>query len=445
MSKTTIVRGPKGSPHLFITTPTYTGKVDHSYIGSLLNTLPLLAKEGIGYDFHLLSYNCHVDDSRNAILREFLESDCTDLVFIDADVSWEPESLVKLAKHDRDIVAGVYPKRAQHDLDFPVHVEPGVELWTDKDGLVEVSGAPTGFMKIKRSVVEKMCEANKHRRYTSKGLGPDDRPYTIVFERTYEEGSRWSGDYSFCRKWKKMGGKIHVDPEMKLSHMGEVEFTGTLGDHWKEKHGLAAEEKVQSFHKAIDALKAGDSSTDIFVTLSNNWGNPNSAQIDALVACYDLAKNSEGPILEAGSGLTTLIMAIANPGVQVHCMEHEPIWGSRIKYLLAIHDIKNVTMHFGDLIETGRGKYYDTSTLPKENFSFVLCDGPPRKISNRSLLFELAQIKDAVVLMDDADDDFALAPIRKWSKEQGREVKVLGEKRRFAISHKINKEVSSAS
>jgi hypothetical protein len=437
MSKITHIRGAfSGSPRAFIATPTYTGKVDASYFSSLLKSLPLLEAAGIGYDSYLLSYNCHVDDSRNGILRDFLETDCTDLVFIDADVSWEPEDLVKLVKYDRDIVAGVYPKRSDKDLEFPVRVESGISLYSDKDGLVEVAGAPTGFMKIKRHVIEKFFEANKHRRFTGAGQGPESRPYTIVFERTYESGHRFSGDYAFCKQWQKMGGKVFVDPEMRLSHLGEVEFSGTLGDFWKEKHGVAQDTRERDFCQALTDLKSGDASDEVFFKLSKTWGNPNAAEVDALIACYELAKQSAGPILEAGSGLTTLIMAIANPSVQVHCLEHDPIWGSHTQYLLDIHGIKNVTIHFERLKEYESGRWYDTATLPKDPFSFVLCDGPPRKISNRNILYKTLseQIKGAVVLMDDADNDTATKGIRDWAKDLGREVKVLGGNRHFAVS-----------
>src|SRR5690606_1740714 len=118
--------------------------------------------------------------------------DCTDLVFLDADVSWNPDDLIKLIKHDRDVVAGVYPKRSSRDKDFPVHVLPGVALQADSDGLVEVAGAPTGFMKIKRHVLEKMWEKNEHRQFLGSGSKPGDPPYRIIFERTCEGGRRWS-------------------------------------------------------------------------------------------------------------------------------------------------------------------------------------------------------------------------------------------------------------
>ncbi len=419
----------------FIATPSYTGKVDNSYMFSLLQSIPKLEAAGIGFDHYLLSYNCHVDDGRNAIVRDFLLSDCTDLVFIDADVAWQADDLVKLIKHDRDVVAGVYPKRASHDLDFPVWVEPGTTLQADSDGLVEVSGAPTGFMKIKRHVLEQLVMANKHRQYMGKGTNAGNDPYTVVFERAIEDGHRWSGDYNFCRVWRKAGGKVFVDPYMYLSHIGEVDFSGTLGDHWRDKHGVTEKAKEQRFQNAIKDLKANTVTPSTFADLSAGWDNPFAATVDLLAACYYLAKESKGAILETGSGLTTIVMALANPNIHVHALEHESIWGSRLKLFLDMYDIKNVTVHFGALQNYGEGKWYDTSTLPKENFALALCDGPPRKISNRNLLWKNlgGQISGAVVLMDDADNEEALTPIKAWAAGLGREVKIMGTQRHFAV------------
>lgn len=442
MSKITHVKGAavNGGPHLFIATPTYTGKLDASYLFSLLYSIPRLQAAGIAFDHYVMSHNCHVDDARNGVLRDFMKTSCTDLVFIDADVSWEPEALVRLAQHDRDIVAGVYPKRSVVDESFPVHVAPGTTLQADSNGLVEVIGAPTGFMKIKRAVIEKFFEANKHRQFTGMGAEPGDMPHTIVFERTYTEGHRWSGDYNFCREWRNMGGKIFVDPEMNLTHLGEVEFSGTLGDYWRKKHGVESAQLDAKFELAIEALRDGNPSAADFLALSQKWNNPYSANIDLLSTCYHVAKESKGPILEAGCGLSSIVMALANPNVTVHTLEHDAVWASTLKLFSEQYGIKNIELHFAPLKEYGAGRWYDSSGLPKGlSFPLVLCDGPPRTISNRAILFdELGdQIKDSTVLVDDADDDAALEPLRTWSSAgEERGVKVFGSVRKFAISYK---------
>lgn len=431
-----------GPLKIFIAIPTYSGKLDGGLTHSLIESLALLEKEEIGYEFFTLSYNCHVDDARNAIVSRFLQSECDALVFIDADVSWKPESLVRLAKHDRDIVAGVYPKRCKHDLEFPVTVEPGVDLYADEDGLVSVTGAPTGFMKIKRHVLEKMVLKNKHRQYKNRISKPDDPVETIIFERTYENGNRYGGDIAFCRNWQKMGGKVFVDPEMKLTHTGEIHFSGTLGDFWREKHGVSGYERQVKFKKAIEQLRSGKCTEQDVNWLNEGWGsNPFSASSEMLAACYWMAKEAKGSILETGSGLSTIVMALANPDLTIHCMEHDILWASKLKYTMDIYGITNIKIHLNDLKEYQEGKWYDATTLPDESFSMAVCDGPPRRISNRSLFYKMMneKIKGATVLMDDADDEIALGPIRQWAKGHGRgEVEVLGSgNRRFAISRGI--------
>ncbi len=441
MAKVNYLKGAvrTASIRAFIATPSYTGKVDNSYMFSLLQSTKKLDAAGICFDHYQLNYNCHVDDGRNAIVRDFLLSDCTDLVFIDADVAWQADDLIKLIKYDRDVVAGVYPKRASHDLDFPVWIIPGSKLQADSDGLVEVAGAPTGFMKIKRHVLEKFVEANKHRQYMGNGSNSGNDPYTTVFERETADGHRWSGDYNFCRLWRKMGGKVFVDPEMHLSHIGEVDFSGTLGDHWKNKYGVTEKLKEEAFTSAINDLKHDTVTPQTFVDLCSGWANPYSVNVDLLAACYYIAKSpdkNDRSVLEMGSGLTTIVMALANPKAHIHSLEHDPIWGSRLKYFLEMYDIKNVTIHFGDLKHYEAGKWYDTSTLPKDKFSLALCDGPPRKISNRNLLWECLgdQLSDAIMLMDDADNDEAVNPMRSWASGLGRDVKILGSQRHFAVS-----------
>lgn len=432
------------SKKVFIATPTYSGKLDADYLYSLLYTVDKLRSHSVEFEHYVMSHNCHVDDSRNGILRDFLLSKCDELVFIDADVAWEPDALVKLIKHDRDVVAGVYPKRTLDDEQWPVRVGEGVTLQADKDGLVEVLGAPTGFMKIKRHVLEKLWSKNTNRQFYGQGDGPGDDPYRIVFERAYEDGHRMSGDYNFCHQWRKMGGKIYVDPELYLTHIGEVPFSGTLGHYWKRKHGVLALEKEANFKKAVDQLKTGEVTGKTWLDLARGWGNPFAADIELLASCYELAKRAEGPILETGTGLTTLVMAIANPKVQIHCLEHDPIWGSATKYRIDCFDIKNVTIHCHPLRDYDKGKWYDRTDLTTESFSLALCDGPPRRISNRSIFYDQMgdQIKNAVVVMDDADDEAAVKPFKDWAKTLGREVTVLGKRRYFAVSNKRKENVS---
>lgn len=417
---------------VFIAMPTGSGFLQCPAMQSLMQTQIVLSREGIAYEIMMEAGNCHVDDTRNSAVREFMKSDCTDLFFIDADVSFDPESVVKLLRYDRDLVAGVYPKK-QDDEDFPVSVAAGVELQADADGLVEVEGAPTGFMRIRRNVLEAMCEANKHRRYKGQGDGPDDPPYTILFERIYEAGRRFSGDYAFCRKWRQMGGKVFVDPELPFTHEGLKEWAGVLGDFWRKKHGVTQDR----YEEAIKRLRAGDDTPELFAWLYQGWDNPWSAPPSMLATVYHMAKKATGPILECGSGLTTLVIAMATEasGQKVLSLESDSAWASRITQELSRLGL-NAEVCCSPITEYAEKgskevafRWYDAPTI--DHVSLVVCDGPVRKYG-RSGLFKLLsdEIANADIVMDDTEDSTIKALLAEWAECKGKEIHDCG---RFSV------------
>lgn len=321
--------------------------------------------------------NCHVDDARNSLVREFLKTECTDFVFIDADVGFRPEDLLKLVSVDRDVIAGVYPKK-QDDTEFPVFVGSGVALHADDDGLVEVDAVPTGFLRIKRHVLETL--AGKAVGFIGQGGG--DVPYKIIFERLVADGRRWSGDYGFCRKWKAEGGKIYVDPEMVFSHTGQKTWFGTLGDHWRKVHGV---DRLR-FDEAVEALKSGSAEPEHFVALSKGWGNEWAASPEFLAAAHRLSGN----ILECGSGLSTLVMATRG---NVTALEHEPAFAAHTMAMLERYGLK------ADIIcKPLVDGWYDYSG---GEYDALVIDGPPRAISDRSQAIQ--RVKAKTVIWDDYD------------------------------------------
>ena len=410
-----------GSPHVLIAIPTGTGQLGGQLVCSLFESITLLDAAGVRMDFCLEAGNCHVDDARNSIVRQFLKTDCTDLVFIDSDVGWRSQDLLALVKYqDADIVAGVYPKK-QDDVDFPVFMEAGKEIWAREDGLIEVIGAPTGFMRIRRHVLEKLVETHKDRAF--KGQGDQDGAfYHPIFERVIEAGRRWSGDYAFCRKWRALGGKIFVAPEMEFTHEGNKVWAGCLGDHLRNKAGL--------FHpnvsNSIERLKTGDiNAIDALVAA---WGNPFAATSELCFAAYNMAKRG-GNILETGSGVSTLIMALA--GAKVYSLEHDLHYLARTRKALDKFGLSNVELIYAPLKDYGEFVWYSLPENLPDLFSGVLCDGPQRRYG-RDGLFRLLKDKiKGTLIVDDADDGVS-AMLKKYFPE--RKVEVMGTLRKFAVA-----------
>jgi predicted O-methyltransferase YrrM len=430
--------GPKGPKRAFLAIPTYDSKLHGPCLYSLLQSLPMLEKAGIGYDVFVLGGNCHVDDARNGCVREFLLTDCTELVFIDADVGWRPQDLVTLINHDRDVVAGVYPKKSD-DEDFPVHVPPNTDLWSDKDGLVEVFGAPTGFMKIKREVLEKMCKAFEHKQY--RGQNKDDpnhdAPYTILFERTFDSGYRLSGDYAFCFKWRFMGGKVHVDPNMVFVHEGLKEWGGCLAEFWRRKYGVEAQEKEAKLDNAVRRLRNGETAIELFDDLIAAWNNPWSATSEFLQTIYKCALNAKGPVLECGSGISTLVLAIASEktGNRLISMEHEKGWMVDCEKILERFSLNKAPteLTYSPLIADAKGSWY----LPPEvgELALVICDGPQRKHGREGLYRIMGGLmQNAIVIADDFDDENEIKHMAEWSQANDRRFEVVGVQRPFGVS-----------
>lgn len=412
------------SQHAFIAIPAYEGP-SSILMHSLWAAQIALNAANIRATLEIAEGNCHVDDARNSLVRDFLESDCTDLVFIDADLGFDSVDLVKLLSHDRDVVAGVYPKKQVED-EFTVRPIPG-ELWTDEDGLIEVLGVSTGFLRIKRHVLEQL-EADAPKFWGSKEDPRERRPIPIIFERTYAANSRFSGDYTFCEKWRKLGGSIWADPFMAFEHQGLHSWCGSVADHWKTSSGVYAKQ----FDDNIERLKQGDSS--VIHDLRRGYANEFSAEEDLLHACYEVAKEAQGPILETGTGLSTLIMACANPNVEIHCLEHDPVFASHTQHFVDGFGLDNVTIHFGHLRDYGEWKWYDKDLIPELDYAMVLCDGPPICLARRGALYVFCgdMIRNAHILMDDANDRYVL-DLRTYAEEIGRKVHILGQSRRFAV------------
>jgi hypothetical protein len=371
---------------------------------SLWNAQVALRAAGIRVDLQLITGHCHVDDARNDLVRSFLETDAEMLIFIDADVGFDPVDLVKLIQHDRDIVAGVYPLK-QDPEEFPVQPIPG-ELWSDEDGLVEVEGVPAGFLKIKRRVLELLeSEAVKFRaRKDMSGT----RKIPVIFERTVIQDGRWSGDYNFCLKARGLGYKIHVDPAMEFTHSGENHWSGSLGAYWRRIHGVTD----QRFAAALDAVRAGTEGPEEYQAIAEKWDNwPWSVGQGLLEAWIALARETDGPILECGSGVSTLLAAATNPNVQVWALEHSAEWAARVRGAADEHGLSNLTVVRTPL----EGGWYVVPDAMPARFSLILVDGPPYAagINDRgSLVRSRFDLVGATVVWDDTGQDVMRKMVR---------------------------------
>lgn len=386
-----------------------------AYTFSIQRSRQALSQAGIQSAYLLLSGNCHVDDARNVVCQEFLLSDCTELIFLDADVSWESECLVELCGYNCDIVGGVYPYRREEKKNMPLRMIEGV--WEpDENGLLQVEGLPAGFMRIKRHVIERL-EKDADKFWNN----PDKRSkVAILFERHYHEGTRWGGDLHFCNKWRATGGKVFAVYEMCLGHTAKSIIKDSLGAAIRRQRG-------HTLRHVADKVREGSNDIELLSEALRHVGNPYGAIEDVLILAVLTARKADGPILEIGSGLTTILMAAAAPDQTVYCIEHDEGWAAQLETMAFAAGVSNIALCKQPI----RNGWYDLSDIEAElpeQFALALVDGPPRYLASRMPFYERFGQRCETIIADDTDDPGYVGAIREWAVKNGRRVDFVDER-----------------
>ena len=392
-----------------LATPSYDSP-SASYTFAISKSRRALHESGIQSAYLLLQGFCHVDDGRNAIVRHFLESDCTDLMFLDADVDWEEKDLVKLCQRDLDIVGGVYPYRREGSEEMPVRLKAGCTQAVN--GLLEVEGLPTGFMKIKRHVLERMAD-----------VAPKyfDKIYetALVFDRPTPgiDKMRWGGDVDFCRRWREIGGRIFADQEIRLGHTASVVIRDSLGSHIRRVSGT-------TLAHVIPRVRACTETDADYNEAFKYGGNNYAADPGVLALVTGIARKCRGPIIETGSGLSSVFMGAAAADQRVYSLEHIDHYAAQTVAWCEEAGVGNVGVCCAPL----KDWWYDLDKFALPNkFAFGFCDGPPRLYGTRRKFFEVIAPRCSVILIDDVKQDASyLRDTSEWAQAHRRPFQLLG-------------------
>lgn len=232
--------------NVLIATPMYGGMCAGEYCRAMTHVPITLMRAGHDVSFVFTMNNSVIQMARNQLAGIFYRHEFTHLMFIDADIKFQAEDIVRMLDADKEIIAGVYPKkRINWDMvkqqvdagvpaerlsrmtgDLVVNLVGGArQQEVDTREPVEVTAAGTGFMLIKRSVFDTL----KDRVQTYLDVDDDmviHEFFSIVKDRNSER--LLSEDYAFCQLARDHGIKIHVAPWARLGHYGSYLFEGTL-------------------------------------------------------------------------------------------------------------------------------------------------------------------------------------------------------------------------
>jgi|TARA_B100001094_G_scaffold278288_1_gene287673 hypothetical protein len=277
-SKVEIPLGLLRQKHIFIATPCYGGQIGEPYFRSMMRLAILCNKYNIQYTVSTLANESLVTRGRNTLNSFFMENtNATHLFFIDADIEFNPEDILRMVAYDKPVVVGAYPKKALnwtsiigaaradeseteetiegHSSNYVVNFDfvkdkdgnnsPQVQI---EDNLVKLKDAGTGFMCIKKEVIQQMFDKHPEMKYVN-DINVDQKfePFMYaLFDTMIDPDSRryLSEDYTFCRLWQNMGGTIYLDPRTALNHVGHYTFRGNIRKLFTGENNYSRKQEV---------------------------------------------------------------------------------------------------------------------------------------------------------------------------------------------------------
>jgi hypothetical protein len=243
------------SKKLLIGTPMYGGSCLGIYMKSCLDLQTLCIQYGIEIKFSFLFNESLIQRARNYIADEFVRSDCTHMMFIDADIGFDPMDVIAMLAMDKDIIGAPYPKKTikWENIKKAVVKNPNITageleklggdiVFNPVSGTtrfsvtepLEVLEIGTGMMMFRRDVLERFKTAYPQYAYTPDHVGTQhfsgDRKIHSYFNVEIDEESNrvLSEDYHFCQQCRKVGIEVWMAPWMATTHTGSYQFQGNL-------------------------------------------------------------------------------------------------------------------------------------------------------------------------------------------------------------------------
>lgn len=205
-----------------ILTPSYDGSVSIEYSSSLAKSVMLLSDNGYHLEHIYINGEAIVQSARNKLFFNAYHKDYDCVVWIDSDIEWNPEDLLKLVKSNLDVVGATYRRKTIKEL-YVAKISNLI-----KGDIIEVDGIGFGFLKMSRNVIDALWNTNESYE--------DDRSMCKnVFEVTVDSGHMYSEDYVACKKIKDLGFNVYLDKTVNLSHTSKINLIGSFLN-WEKQY-----------------------------------------------------------------------------------------------------------------------------------------------------------------------------------------------------------------
>lgn len=214
--------------HIHFCLPMYGGLCNEATFIAMIKFGIIAGKMGLNYSIDTMVNESLITRGRNNLVAKFLYNKAaTHLMFIDVDLGFDPEAIIRLMLANQDVVGGVYPMK-RIPIRYVINTVPNPVTMGD---LVEVSTLGTGFMMVKRHVIENLINLHPELKYRDNiGIGPQYEPLMYgLFDTMIDKDDNYlSEDWTFCYLWRLAGGKIFADTGIKLDHTGYHKYEGNV-------------------------------------------------------------------------------------------------------------------------------------------------------------------------------------------------------------------------
>lgn len=231
---------------LFVATPTYGGMATTQYMAATLRLQEYMTQRGISVRFMFIVNESLITRARNSLCHTFLQSDCTHMLFLDADIGYDAEDIFRMIVANVDVIGGSYPKKeinwkrvhemaklgaptetlsavASNFVFNPLNANAEYKIYEPN----EVQEVGTGVLLIKRDVFTKMKEKYDDWYLSDDNLNNKQKIYRF-FDTQVVNGRYLSEDYMFAHRWREMGGKIYLAAWTRTTHSGMYSFVGDI-------------------------------------------------------------------------------------------------------------------------------------------------------------------------------------------------------------------------
>lgn len=236
-------------PFIFLSTPCYGGVVTMHYMNSVINLISYLSQKGIKIASpDITSGESLIPRARNYSVMKFMNTECTHLLFIDADIDFSPMAIADLIAANKDVACCAYPKKGinwnrilyslqnepnsweslmSRGLDFCIN-ETNTKI---REGdFIRVKHAGTGCMLIKREIIQRLQDLHPELECLSDNPITYRQPYYALFACMIKDKCELSEDYAFCERVIDAGGEVWLNTKHNLGHVGIIEFESDISN-----------------------------------------------------------------------------------------------------------------------------------------------------------------------------------------------------------------------